>query len=178
MAMRNITHYENEWIVPIILGSILLLAGILMIVYKREALQIILMAAGVLILAFCIVNAILAIRNGKDIPILLTILLLAIGLLLLLVPGLVTDALMIILSVVLAIYGIFMIFGALGSDGRSGNARIVALVIGVISLALGVYAILNLDNTADIVMIIIGAVLAFIGAMEIVRGLRTYNTYA
>jgi len=176
--MRNITHYENEWIYPILIGSLILLTGILMIVYKRAALQLILMVVGALLLVTCAVFAAIKLKNGEKPSIILMVILIALGLILLLLPGLVTDALMAILAVVLAIYGILMLFRTLGGDLSNRKQVIFGTVVGVVSLLLGVYAILNLDNTADVVMIIIGAVLSVIGILEIVRGLRVYNEYS
>ena len=178
MAMRNITHYENEWIYPLLIGSLILLTGILMIIYKREALQLILMIVGALILVVCVVSTVVTLNKGEKPSVILLIILVALGLILLLLPGLVTDALMAILAVVLAIYGVLMLFRTLGGDTSNRTQLVFGVIVGAASLALGVYAIFNLDSTADVVMIIIGAVLAVLGALEVIRGLRIYNEYA
>lgn len=94
-----------------------------------------------------------------------------IGIVLALVPGLVSDVLMAVLAAALIVIGATSLINI----GRNftGNALSHALdiVIAIIMLALGVLALLNLDDTADVVMIVIGALIAFTGVM------RMYDAY-
>jgi len=178
MAMKNITHFERQWTVPIILGSILLIAGILMAVYKREALQYILMFVGAMLIVITFLNLLMNRKNSSPSSLVLAVIVIALGIVLLVLPGLVTDVLMALLAIALALYGILMIFRGAWSEKGNKMQMVLSVIIGAISLALGVYAILNLDETADIVMILIGVVVAVIGGLEIVRGLRIYNDYS
>ena len=43
----------------------------------------------------------------------------------------------------------------------------MSVLVGVILVVLGIYALMNLDDTADIVMIIIGAFIAIAGLMKL-----------
>ena len=47
------------------------------------------------------------------------------------------------------------------------GSKIVSVLVGVILVVLGIYALMNLDDTADIVMIIIGAFIAIAGLMKL-----------
>jgi len=176
--MKNITNYETKWILPVLIGSLLLIAGILMAVYKREALQYILMFVGAVIIVVTVVDVALKHQDGQPISIIGAIIAIALGLILLILPGLVTDVLMVLLALALALYGILMIFRGAWVAGGSKTQNILSVIIGAICLALGAYALLNLHETADIVMILIGVMLAIVGALEVVRGLRMYREYA
>lgn len=178
MAMKNITHYETKWILPVLLGSLLLIAGILMAVYKRDALQFILMFVGAVIIVLTLVDIAVKTKNGKPISWVGSVIAVALGLILLILPGLVTDVLMVLLAVALALYGILMIFRGAWIAGGNKTQNLLSIIIGAICLALGVYALLNLDDTADVVMILIGVMLAVVGVLEVVRGLRIYREYA
>ena len=85
---------------------------------------------------------------------------------------------MVLLAVALALYGILMIFRGAWIAGGNKTQNLLSIIIGAICLALGVYALLNLDDTADVVMILIGVMLAVVGVLEVVRGLRIYREYA
>ncbi len=176
--MKNITHIENQWAVPIILGSILFLVGVLMAVYKRDALQFILMFIGAMLIVITLITILVNRKNSEPTSFVLSVIVIALGVILLVLPGLVTDVLMVLLAVALALYGIMMIFRGAWSEVGNRIQQVCSVIIGAIALALGAYALLNLDDTADAVMILIGVVVAIVGGLEIVRGLRIYRDYA
>ena len=176
--MKNITNYETRWILPVLIGSLLLVAGILMAVYKRDALQYILMFVGAVIIVITVLDIALKHKGGQPISVIGAIIAIALGLILLILPGLVTDVLMVILALALALYGILMIFRGVWVAGGNKMQNFLSVIIGVICLAIGAYALFNLDETAGVVMILIGVLVAIVGALEVIRGLRMYNEYA
>ena len=146
----------------------MLVIGILIAWLQQDSLKIILIVSGVL----CILMGVFHIYEAWKVTLTAAgaapgIIYVVIGIVLALVPGLVSDVLMAVLIVIGAT--------SLINIGRNftGNALSHALdiVIAIIMLALGVLALLNLDDTADVVMIVIGALIAFTGVM------RMYDAY-
>jgi len=176
MATRNITHADTEWVTPFILAVVLILAGVLLILYKRSALVTILMIVGVLLFVLGLIGLVLTLKNSREFPI-FSLIELVIGVVLFVVPGFVSDFMMVLIGIALIIYGGLTIMGSLATDVADNVRRIVSLLIGAIALIIGIYALLNLNSTADVVMIIIGAVTLILGVLQAVSAYRLYTAF-
>ena len=162
----------NPWKGTLISGILMLVIGILIAWLQQDSLKIILIVSGVL----CILMGVFHIYEAWKVTLTAAgavpgIIYVVIGIVLALVPGLVSDVLMAVLAAALIVIGATSLINI----GRNftGNALSHALyiVIAIIMFALGVLALLNLDDTADVVMIVIGALIAFTGVM------RMYDAY-
>jgi len=176
MAERNITNVQNEWISPLLFGCILFIIGILMAVYKRDSLVFILMAAGVLMVISGAVGLAIQYRQTKSFAF-GAIIILIIGIIFIIIPGFISDAIMVLIAIGLILYGVISLFSILGADGGLTAPKAIGVIIGAVSLIIGIYAILNLNTTADVVMIIIGATIAVLGILQMIRAYRTYVAY-
>ena len=96
---------------------------------------------------------------------------LVVGLALIVAPNFFESLLMVILAIMLVVIGLFNLLNMKGVSMAKGP-RMVGILIGVLMIAMGVYALLNIYNAADIVMSIIGAIMIVGGV------LGAYNSVA
>ena len=176
MTEINITEAKKWWITPALLGIILVAAGVLMALFKRDALVTTIMVIGILLIVGAIVSIAINVKETGHLP-LSGVILVIFGLILALIPSFISDALMVLIAVALCLYGILQIVGSLWADRKPTDKVIISVVIGVVALALGVYALLNLNTTADVVMIIIGVVIAVLGALQLFKAYRLFADY-
>jgi len=76
----------------------------------------------------------------------------------------------------LIVIGLTTILGV-GTVGASNAGKIISIVVGAIMLIMGVYAILNLNDTAEIVMIVIGVMVAISGILNVVEAFQLKKEY-
>ncbi len=176
MATRNITHADTEWVTPFILAAVLIIAGLLLIVYKRGALVTILMLVGVLLFILGVLGIVLTLRSSNQFPI-FSLIELVIGVVLIVVPGLISDVMMVLIGISLILYGGLTVMGAVSAGATDNTGRVVSLLIGAIALIVGIYALINLNSTADIVMIIIGAITLVLGVLQAANAYTLYRAF-
>ena len=176
MAEINITEAKKWWVTPALVGIILVVAGVLMALYKRNALETIIMVTGILMIVGAVVSIALEVKETGHFPI-FGVILVVFGLILALIPHFISNALMVLIAIALCLYGVLQIVGSLWADHKPTEKVIISVIIGVIALALGVYALLNLNTTADVVMIIIGAMIAVLGALQLYKAYRIFADY-
>jgi len=104
------------------------------------------------------------------------IIILIVGFILLLAPNLVSDIMMLLLAIGLILIGILTAMGGLADKG-DGKVRILPVIVGAIFVIVGIYAALNLDDTADIVMIIIGILVLIAGIIRVIAGGKQAGFY-
>jgi hypothetical protein len=85
--------------------------------------------------------------------------------------ALVRDILMAVLAIGLIIVGVTNILGALRREIVIWNI-IIPVIVGIVFLVIGIYAFMNLNSTADIVMIVIGAITLFGGLLDVYDAYR------
>lgn len=157
----------NPWKDSLISGIFLVLLGIIMMVLQGESLDIILIIAGIL----CLIMGIFTLYGGlksKFTPTLVMgAILLVLGVALIILTELLEDFLMAILALGLIVVGIVTLFGLGGGFAVARGSKVVFVVVGVLMIIVGIYALLNLDGTADVVMLIIGAIVFISGLLQL-----------
>lgn len=162
---------SSPWTSTLVMGLVLVVIGVLLIVGRQDALQWILIIAGVLIAASGAFSLYGGVRTGATMLTVTGAIALVIGVALVVMPNLFSDLLMILLAVMLLIIGVISVF-SLASPVATGGSKILSIVIGIILIVMGVYALMNLDDTADIVMIVIGGALVLAGLLDAVEAFQ------
>ena len=54
-----------------------------------------------------------------------------------------------------------------GGFAVARGSKVVSVVVGVLMIIVGIYALLNLDGTADVVMLVIGAIVFISGLLQL-----------
>ena len=157
------------------MGILYLIMGVLMAVLGKDSLNIIIMIAGAFALVFGLITVAATFKNGMGPGIVTGVVLVVFGLLLLILPGLFSDLLMIILGAGLIIVGLITLLGASSSFAISFGSKMLTMAIAALMVVMGVYALLNVNDTADIVMIVIGAIVALSGLMGIIAAVKLKN---
>ena len=172
----NITEFEIVKNVDprksaLIGAAVMIIIGALIVFLKSEALKWILIGAGVLFVALGAYSIYNGHRSGNNFGMVVSAIVLVVGLALIVAPNFFESLLMVILAILLVVIGLFNLLNMKGVSMAKGP-RMVGLLIGVLMIAMGVYALLNIDNAADIVMSIIGAIMIVGGV------LGAYNSVA
>lgn len=171
LLMEVTIERYNPWKSSLIGGIFMLIVGILLVVMKQDGLRWILIIAGILLIVLGVLTLFDWTKNRLTIPLVFGALMIVIGILLVALPNVFEDILMIILAAGLILMGIITLLGAIGGSANT-MGKVLGAVVGVILVILGVVALMNLDETADIVMIIIGALLAVAGLLQIVDAVQ------
>ena len=159
------------WSDILVTGILMSVIGLLMLIFKAESLDIILIIFGILLLVGGAINAFIGIRTGVTPEIASGAIKIVLGIAMIILTATVRDILMAILAIGLIIVGVTNIFGAI-KNGLDLKERLVPLIVGILFLIVGIYAILNLNSTADVVMIIIGIITLAGGLLDIFDGLK------
>ncbi len=166
-TLEVVVEKYNPWKNSMLSGVLLLIVGILLAALQGEGLKWIIILAGVLMLVYGALSLYDSYTSGFKVGMTMGIVMAVIGLVLVIVPNLVADVAMVLLALMLIIVGLMSLFGAAPGFAIASGSRFVAIAVGVIFIVLGVVAIMNLDDTADIVMIIIGVMTALMGLLQI-----------
>lgn len=172
----NITEFEIVKNVDprksaLIGAAVMIIIGALIVFLKSEALKWILIGAGVLFVALGAYSIYNGHKSGNNFGMVFSAIVLVVGLALIIAPNFFESLLMVILAIMLVVIGLFNLLNMRGVSMAKGP-RMVGLLIGVLMIAMGIYALLNIDNAADIVMSIIGAIMIVGGV------LGAYNSVA
>ena len=174
--MDSVNKRQQQWLLTLIIGIIDIIVGILLIVFKRDSLEVVLIIWGILIAINGGLNLLIGLKHMLMIPIVVGSLFLALGIILAVIPGFFTDILMILLAVFLIFIGVLGAISALDSVGEKNIILvIISLAIAVIMIIAGTLALFNLEKTADWVMIIIGVMMLVSGIMNVLGGLVAYK---
>lgn len=168
--MTNVSK-EMNWVDFILVGAIMALIGVLLIIFKSEALSIILIVFGVLLVLSGALNAFGGVRSGDSAYIALGAIRIVIGVLMIILTALMKDILMVILAVGLIIFGAINLLNGIKA-GLEVKERILPIIVGVALVVAGIFALMNLNSTANIVMIVIGVIVLISGVLNIIDGAR------
>ncbi len=160
-------EYEVKgWSDILITGILMSVIGLLMMIFRAGSLDIILIVFGVMLLIGGAINVFVGIRSGTTAEIVSGVIKIVLGIVLILLTAFVRDILMAILAIGLIIVGAVNTLSAVKS-GLDIKERLIPLVVGVAFLIVGIYALLNLNSTADFVMIVIGIITLAGGLLDI-----------
>lgn len=176
MAEINITNAKRDRIASMFYGALLLVLGVLIAVLKRDALIWILIAGGVISVVFGTVDLLVVFKKANTVSV-SSIVRIIIGAVLIILPGLVSDFLMVLLAILLCIYGVLNVLSAFAVSDAGIVRKIMGIAIGVLAVVAGIYALFNLDSTADAVMIVTGVLVALTGAIQASSGIAECIAY-
>ena len=159
------------WKDLLITGALMSIIGLLMIIFRAESLDIILFVFGILLLVGGAINAFIGIKDGSTPEIISGAIKIVLGIAMIILTATVRDILMVILAIGLIIVGVTNILGGV-RNGLDMMERILPLVVGIAFLVVGIYAFMNLNSTADVVMIIIGIVTLVGGLLDLYDAYR------
>lgn len=165
--MEVVVEKYNPWKNSMVAGVLLLIVGILLAALQADGLRWIIVLAGVLMLVFGALAAYDGYRSAFQIGTAMGVVIAVIGLVLIVVPSLIADLAMVLLALMLIVVGLMALFGATPGFAIASGSRFISVLVGVIFIVLGVYALLNLEDTADFVMIVIGVLTAIMGLLQI-----------
>ena len=140
--------------------------GLLMIIFQAGSLNIILIIFGVLLLIGGALNVFGGIRYGDNIGIVSGVIQIVLGIAMVIATNFVSDILMVILAIGLIIVGASNALGGLKA-GLEVKERILPIAVGAAFLVVGIVALFNLNDTADIVMIVIGVITLLGGLLDV-----------
>lgn len=150
----------------LVTGILMTIIGLLMIIFQSGSLKIILIVFGALLILGGIINVYVGIRYGVNPEIVSGVIKLVLGIAMVIATGFVSDVLMVILAIGLIIVGASNALGGLKA-GLEVKERILPLVVGAAFLVVGIVALFHLNDTADIVMIVIGVITLLGGLLDI-----------
>ena len=161
----------KSWSDILITGILMSIVGILMLIFRAESLDVILFIFGTLLLIGGIINAFVGIKAGNKSEIVSATIKILLGIGIMVLTALVRDILMAVLAIGLIIVGVTNILGTLRREIVIRDI-IIPVTVGIVFLVIGIYAFMNLNSTADIVMIVIGAITLFGGLLDIYDAYR------
>lgn len=173
--MESVNERQNQWKVAIAGGIINIIIGVLLVIFKGDSLNVILIIAGVLLAINGAFAVFAGIKDGSLLPIILGGILAAIGIALIVLPGLFSNIFMVLLAILLIIMGIT---GAITTfDKREGGAIgiVLSIIIAVAMVAAGILILFNLGESADWLMIVTGIIMIVSGALNVLGGFLSYN---
>ncbi len=168
-SMEVTVEKFNPWKDSLITGIFMVLLGILIIVLQSDALKWILIIGGIL----CIISGAMMIYGAMSTKFRPTLvmgaILVVLGIALIVLTSLVEDILMILLALGLIVMGIVSLFGTGSGFAVARGSKVISILVGVLLIIVGAYALMNRGTTEDIVMIVIGALILISGILELVE---------
>ena len=162
-------HVTFSALLSIIVGAILIVVNTEAIISVARVIAVILVLIG----AMTIISSITVTRQGF-LGIAIGILVGVMGLWIFSNPDAALKFIPIVLGVILAIHGLQDLFMAIEIQRASGRGIMLALIGGLINIALGVFCIMNAFGIAKFTIVIIGIMLVVEGVMDcfVVRSVR------
>jgi uncharacterized membrane protein HdeD (DUF308 family) len=160
------TQEVKSWGDFLVTGIVMAVIGLLMIIFQAGSLNIILIIFGVLLLIGGALNVFSGIRYGDNIGIVSGVIQIVLGIAMVIATNFVSDILMVILAIGLIIVGASNALGGLKA-GLEVKERILPIAVGAAFLVVGIVALFNLNDTADIVMIVIGVITLLGGLLDV-----------
>ena len=169
--MESVNQRQQQWIYAVIIGLINIIIGVLLVIFKRDSLNVILIISGV----FLAIDGVIALFGGIQsklvIPIVIGGVMLALGIALIILPNLFSDIFMVLLGILLILMGVTGALSILDNDKTSIPNIVFSAVIAVAMVVAGVFAIIYMDDAKDWVMILIGVLMIITGALNVGAGL-------
>ena len=173
--MDSVNKRQKRWIYSVVSGVISIIIGALLVIYKKDALDIILIISGILL----IFNGAIAVLGGvldkKLVPIVVGGLFIALGVAMIIFTSLFADIFMVLLGILLIFLGILGAMSAFEKAMDSMIGMIFSLIFAVILIAAGIIVLLNINDAADWVMIAVGIMTIVSGVIDVIGGLLTYR---
>ena len=139
MAEINITNAKKAWVNPLIYGILLVIIGIGMIWFKKDALKWILIVSGILLIIGAILDILVVITAKLPfVGIVVPAVFIVLGVVLIILPNLMADVFMVLLGVVLIIYGVLNVLASFLHRDDGIFAVAFGIAVGVLAVIAGV----------------------------------------
>ena len=172
--MDSVNQRQNQWKFALLVGILDIVIGILLIIYKRESLNVILIISGVLLAATGALVLISGIKDKVTISIVVGAIFLALGIAMILLPNLFAGILMVLLAIMLLLFGIAGVLSTFDKEGELAS-KIISLAVAALMIAAGIIVLFNIDHAEDWVMIITGIMMVFTGVINFMGGVVQYK---
>ncbi len=173
--MDSVNKRQSQWKYAIIAGIINIVIGVLLVVFKKDSLNVILIISGVLLIVGGVVNLIGGFMEKNAIPMIVGGVATALGIAMVILPNLFSDILMVLLAVLFIILGILSAASVFNKEDNDLFVMIFSGVIAVIMIVAGVIILCNLNTAANWVMLAVGIIMIAAGILNVVAGLLEYN---
>ncbi len=146
-----------------------LLLGVLLLVWPGQFIQIACYVIGALMIAFCVITVLGELRrkNMNIITVMISIMIAAIGIVIIANPALVSSIIPVTFGLVLLVDGVINIRHAIGMKRYKERTWGPMLVMGLITLVLGVFILVHPYGTAQLAFRVLGAALIYNGISDI-----------
>ena len=156
-------------------GILSIIIGVLLVIFKKDSLNVILIISGVLL----VINGALIIIGSLSEKVVLGIvlggLLAAFGVAMIILPNLFADIFMILLAVLLIIVGVAGAMSAFDENDKTILGWLFAAIIAVAMVTAGILILFNLNNSADWVMIAVGIITIISGTLDLSKAIIAYR---
>ncbi len=173
--MDSVNERQQKWIYAVLIGAINIIIGVLLVIFKKDSLDVILIVTGVLLAIDGALTLIGGILKKDLIPMIIGGVMLALGIALIILPGFFADIFMILLAILLIIMGVIGAISLLDKKDQNIISIVFSAVIAVAMIAAGILALMNLNDAQDWTMIIIGVIMIVTGALNVCGGLLAYK---
>ena len=173
--MDSVNKRQKRWIYSIVSGVISIIIGALLVIYKKDALDVILIISGVLLIIDGVIAVLGGVLDKKLIPIVVGGLFIALGIAMIVFTSLFSDIFMVLLGILLIFLGILGAMTPFEKSMDSFIGMIFSLIFAAILIAAGIITLLNIDDAADWVMIAVGIMTIVSGVIDVIGGLMTYR---
>lgn len=157
----------------LIVAALMIIVGLVLVAFKKEALKWILIGIGIVFIVAGVYAVYKGLTAGAMGNAVIGAIGLVIGLALAISPNFFETLLMVILAAVLIIIGIMNLFAAVNDTFNSKIGKILTVVVAVLMIIMGVYALLNTGEAADTVMLVIGIFMIISGAIDVAGAVQS-----
>ena len=173
--MDSVNKRQKRWIYSVVSGVISIIIGALLVIYKKDALDVILIISGVLLIIDGVIAVLGGILDKKLVPIVVGGLFIALGIAMIVFTSLFSDIFMVLLGILFIFLGILGAMSAFEKSMESIIGMIFSLVFAILLIAAGIIVLFNIDDAADWVMIAVGIMSIVSGVIDVIGGLMTYR---
>ena len=173
--MDSVNKRQKRWIYSIVSGVISIIIGALLVIYKKDALDVILIISGVLLIFDGAIAIIGGLMDKVAIPVVVGGLFVALGIAMIVFTALFADIFMVLLGILFIFLGILGAMSAFEKSMESFIGMIFSLVFAILLIAAGIIVLFNIDDAADWVMIAVGIMSIVSGVIDVIGGLLTYR---
>ena len=173
--MDSVNQRQKRWIYSVAIGVISIIIGILLVIFKGESLNVILIISGVLLIIDGAITVLGGLMEKNLLSIIVGGLFIALGVAMIIFTSLFSDIFMVLLATLLIFMGILGAMSAFDKSADSFVGMIFSLVFAILLIAAGVIALLNLDKAEDWAMIVMGVMMIVSGILDVIGGLLSYR---
>ena len=173
--MDSVNRRRKIWIYALISGILSIIIGILLVIFKRDSLNVILIISGVLLAIDGVIFIIGSLANKSILGIVFGAIFVVFGVAMVILPNLFTDIFMILLAILLIIIGVSGAISAFDETDATILGWLFSAIIAVAMVAAGILILFNLEESADWVMITVGIITILSGTLDLSKAIVAYR---